>query len=254
MIGIFDSGSGGLTVLRKMREVLSNADIVYFGDIANAPYGSKSRAELSALTVRAIQFLQSRGATSIVSACNSVSASLAISLFDIFSLAPTQMVEMVGPTVSQFKNSDARIMLCATPATIQSEIYQQAFQMIGKTICAVPLPELAGAIEFGASREDVRHIIREGFADLPLARFDVLILGCTHYPLVREVFEELCEPFGVAVYDPAEAVAARAQKLFGESEQGSGVTTFCITKDSPSFRARVAGLFPHSPATVEVVQ
>ena len=131
MIGIFDSGSGGLTVLRKMREVLPNADIVYFGDIANAPYGSKSRAELSALTVRAIQFLQSRGATSIVSACNSVSASLAVSLFDVLSLLPTQLVEMIGPTVAQFRNSDARIMLCATPATIQSELYQQAFQMVG---------------------------------------------------------------------------------------------------------------------------
>ncbi len=254
MIGIFDSGSGGLTVLRKLREVLPRADVVYFGDIANAPYGSKSHAELSALTVHAIQFLQSRGATSIVSACNSVSASLAISLFDIFSLAPTQLVEMVGPTVVQFRDSEARILLCATPATIQSEIYQQAFQMIGKHIAAVPLPELAGAIEFGASREEIRKIVQNGFEDLPLSRFDVLILACTHYPLVREVFEALCEPAGVVVYDPAEAVAARAQTLFADSEQGSGTTTFCITKDSQPFRKLVAELFPHSPTTVEVVQ
>ena len=78
MIGIFDSGSGGLTVLKAIREVMPSADILYFGDIRNAPYGEKSREELSRLTVNSIRVLQARGATSIVSACNSVSASLAV--------------------------------------------------------------------------------------------------------------------------------------------------------------------------------
>src|SRR3989344_6221172 len=123
MIGIFDSGSGGLTVLKAVREEMPSADVVYFGDIKNAPYGSRSNSELSILTVRAIELLQKRGAESIVSACNSVSASLAVSLFDALSITPTQLIEMVGPTVASFRNSDARILLCATPATIRSEVY-----------------------------------------------------------------------------------------------------------------------------------
>ncbi|MCR4333930.1 MAG: aspartate/glutamate racemase family protein, partial [Patescibacteria group bacterium] len=143
MIGIFDSGSGGLTVLKAIRERMPSADILYFGDIKNAPYGSKSNSELSVLTVRAIELLQKRGATSIVSACNSVSASLAISLLDSLSLAPTQLIEMVGPTVHSFKNSSARLLLVATPATIQSEIYQNAFRMIGKDVEVVAIPDLA---------------------------------------------------------------------------------------------------------------
>lgn len=140
MIGIFDSGSGGLTVLKAVRERMPSADILYFGDIKNAPYGSKSNSELSLLTVRAIELLQKRGAGSIVSACNSVSASLAISLFDALSLTPTQLIEMVGPTVATFKNSSARLLLAATPATIGSEIYQNAFRMIGKEVETIAIP------------------------------------------------------------------------------------------------------------------
>src|SRR3989338_4503180 len=134
MIGIFDSGSGGLTVLKAIRDQMPSSDVVYFGDIKNAPYGSKTNSELSVLTVRAIELLQNRGADNIVSACNSVSASLAVSLFDALSLTPPQLIEMVGPTVSSFKNSSARLLLVATPAPIQSEIYQNAFRMIGKDI------------------------------------------------------------------------------------------------------------------------
>src|SRR4051812_29736626 len=122
MIGIFDSGSGGLTVLKAIRDVLPSADVLYMGDIKNAPYGSRSREELSKLTVEAIKLLQARGANRIVSACNSVSASLAVSIFDIFSLDSTQLIEMVGPTVASFKGSNARILLCATPATVDSGI------------------------------------------------------------------------------------------------------------------------------------
>src|SRR5271165_3119459 len=120
MIGIFDSGSGGLTVLHAIRQVLPSADVIYFGDIKNAPYGSRSQEELSVLTIQALKLLENRGATNFVSACNSVSASLALSVLDVFTEKEMQIIEMVGPTVSYFKGSAARILLCATPATIRS--------------------------------------------------------------------------------------------------------------------------------------
>lgn len=251
MIGVFDSGSGGLTVLKSIREEMSSADILYFGDIKNAPYGSKSNSELSVLTARAIELLQKRGAASIVSACNSVSASLAISLFDALSLAPTQLIEMVGPTVSSFKNSKERLLLAATPATIESEIYQNAFRMIGKEIETVAIPDLAAAIEFGSPEEETERIIQDAFQNVRKEHFDLLILACTHYPLVAHLFRKTLGP--LPLFDPAFAVAGRVKRQLWPREVGDGTTRFVLSKDSEQFRARVERLFPGSAASIEVL-
>lgn len=251
MIGIFDSGSGGLTVLKAIRERMPSADVLYFGDIKNAPYGSKSNSELSILTVRAIEMLQKRGANSIVSACNSVSASLAVSLFDALSITPDSLIEMVGPTVSYFKNSSARLLLAATPATIQSEIYQNAFRMIGKEVEVVAVPDLAAAIEFGNSEEEIEHIIRTVFKDTQLNNFDVVILACTHYPLVKHVFERVLGP--VHLFDPAVAVGERVKRRLWPREVGDGTTHFIISKDSQPFRDRVAQLSLGREFSIEVL-
>lgn len=251
MIGIFDSGSGGLTVLKAIREQIPSADILYFGDIKNAPYGSKSNAELSSLTVNAISLLQARGAGSIVSACNSVSASLAVSLFDSLSLMPEHLIEMVGPTVSFFKGSPAKLLLAATPATISSEIYQNAFRMIGKDIETVAIPDLARAIEFGAPEEEVERIIRDAFVHVRSSDFDTLILACTHYPLVAHVFERVLG--AVPLFDPAHAVGDRVKSQLWPREVGEGTTRFVISADSPVFRDRVAELMPLGGFSIEVI-
>jgi len=253
MIGIFDSGSGGLTVLRAIRDCLPSSDVLYFGDIKNAPYGSKSREELSVLTVSAIKYLQDQGAKSIVSACNSVSASLAVSIFDTLSITPQHLVEMVGPTVHYFRDSRARIVLCATPATIGSGIYQNAFNMIGKDIQAVAIPELAAAIEFGESREKIKEIITTAFASIRREDFDVLILACTHYPLVSEIFDEVLGG-AIPIFDPAVAVAERVESQMWPREAGDGKTRFVISKDSEPFRQLVARLFPQSNYSIEVLE
>ena len=260
MIGIFDSGSGGLTVLKALREELPSADVAYFGDIKNAPYGEKSREELSRLTIGALTLLKERGATSIISACNSVSASLTISLFDAFSLTQAQLVEMVGPTAAAFTGLPARVLLCATPATISSGLYQDAFRMIGKEVVTVAIPDLAGAIEFGEPSERIEKIIKKSFAGVSLQDFDVLILACTHYPLVLPIFEKVLADLDsndtIKLFDPAHAVASRARELFWPREVGDGRTTFLISKDSVPFRTRVAELFPDAskPYTIEVLE
>jgi glutamate racemase len=251
MIGIFDSGSGGLTVLRAIRDRLPTADVIYFGDIRNAPYGSRSREELSLLTVNAIKYLQDQGATRIVSACNSVSASLAISLFDAFSLTSDTLVEMVGPTVGYFRHSPARLLLCATPATIESGIYQNGFHMIGKDVTCIGIPELAGAIEFGKSEEDIESIITHAFQSVRTDEYDAVVLACTHYPLVRDIFQRVLGE-SVVVFDPAEAVADRVEKLFWPQEAGDGRLRFVISQDSVQFRALVEKLFGRDTYEVEV--
>src|SRR6185312_12136105 len=182
MIGLLDSGSGGLTVLKAIRERLPSSDVVYFGDIAHVPYGSKSPEELLQLVVGGIGLLQKEGATKIVSACNSVSASMALSLFDATGLQMLDMVEMVGPTVSYFRGSSHKVALCATPATIRSNIYQMGFKLIGYEVGAFPIPDLAAAIEFGKPKEEIRAIIAQSLRQEDLQNFDVLLLACTHYP------------------------------------------------------------------------
>lgn len=251
MIGIFDSGSGGLTVLAAMRTRLPSADILYFGDIKHAPYGARSRKELSELTVAAIERLIKGGATSIVSACNSVSASLAVSLLDTLAIAPGRLIEMVGPTVAAFRGSPARVALVATPATVASEIYQNAFHMIGKDITAIPIPDLAGIIEEGKSEEEIERIIREALRGVTTTNFDALVLACTHYPLVREVFTRVVD---VPLFDPADAVALRVEKEWWPREVRSGKMHFMISKESAPFRALVTRFFPKDRYTVEVVE
>ncbi len=252
MIGIFDSGMGGLTVLKAIQEQMPSIDVLYFGDTKNAPYGSKTREELSQLTVQAIQRLRAKGARSIVSACNSVSASLTVSLFDSFDLAPDVLIEMVGPTVSYFKNSEARILLCATSATIRSEMYQNGFQMIGREIGTFAIPELAGAIEAGLPNDEIEKIIRDSIKDVQLDQYDVLILACTHYPLVYDVFEKVLGD-AMHIFDPAVAVAERVKKQLWPREMADGSVRFLLSKDSVPFRTHVAKLFPGSKYPIEVV-
>jgi glutamate racemase len=252
MIGIFDSGSGGLTVMKAVREVLPTCDIVYFGDIAHAPYGSKSQEELSRYTAESLALLKKRGAERIISACNSVSASLALSLFDAFNMEPGDIIEMVGPTVSYFKHSDARILLCATPATIKAGIYQNAFRMLGREVGAVAVPDLAGAIEFAEGEEKQRALIKEAFKSIHWSNYDVLILACTHYPLALDIFKELVPPH-VIIFDPAVAVAERAHKQFWPQEVRDTKTQFVISQDSEPFRELVAKLFPDAAENIEVV-
>lgn len=252
MIGVFDSGSGGLTVAGAIRKRLKNVDILYFGDIANAPYGEKSREELSRLTINDIQVLQARGATSIVSACNSVSASLAISLFDALDLTPQSLIEMVGPTVHHFKDFKQPILLAATPATIFSEIYQGAFRMLGIEIDTVAIPKLAGAIEFNLAQADQERLIAAAFAPYEVGKYGAIILACTHYPLALAAFTKVLGE--VSLYDPAEAVAERVEKYLWPREAGDGKLRFLVSKETKEFHDRVAHLFPDATYTVEVIE
>lgn len=254
MIGIFDSGSGGLTVLKAIREVLPSSDVLYFGDIKHAPYGSRSREELSRFTTDAIKLLMERDVTNIVSACNSLSASLAVSLLDVFDIGRARLIEMVGPTVYYFKGSDAKLLVCATPATVQSGIYQNAFRMIGKDVDMCAIPDLAGQIEFGESEDAIHTTIEQALKQYDLESFDALVLSCTHYPLVNDIFTHVLQGKNVVLFDPAHEVAERVEKEWWPQESGNGETRFLIGKDSDTFRKRVSALFPDAEYTIEVVE
>lgn len=249
MIGVFDSGSGGLSVLKELRLKLPSADILYFGDIKNVPYGTKTQEELSKLTAEAIDLLHKEGVKHIVSACNSVAASLVISMTDRLSFSG-DIIEMVGPTVSSFKEGGRKLALCATPATIDSGIYQSAFSLIGQEVQYIAIPDLAAAIEFGKPEEEIEKIIREAFFEKK--DFDTLILSCTHYPLVKNIFERVLGN-EIEIFDPSVAVAERGKEAFVSDAIGTGQTRFIISQESTVFRQRVAEILPDNNYTVEVL-
>lgn len=235
MIGIFDSGSGGLTVLREVRRRAPNADIVYFGDLKNAPYGNKSREELGALTVLGIQKLIDAGATEIISACNSVSVSIVLPMFEILELPTANIIEMVGPTVHSFKGKQASVLVLATKATVESGVYQEGFHMLGIEADGIAIPELVHLIEAGEGADACAHVIRSALRDVPKEKYTHVILGCTHYPLFIDSFRSVLTELGmhVEVVDPAVPVADAVRERF--DVRGSGKTVFLTSKESPVF-------------------
>lgn len=252
MIGVFDSGVGGLSVLRALRQKLPQADFVYFGDTENAPYGEKSAREIGDLIAMALQRLASEGATDIVSACNSASVSVHSVPIDLLRIGKFNIVEMVLPTVGALAPLGKKIALLGTTATIRSRIYQEAFQDRGVEITAIAVPELAGRIEAGASREEMFPIIDAALRRAVEVGAEIISLSCTHYPFVKEMFEESLARAGskVVVFDPAEAVAGEVEARF--SGEGEGRLRFLISKDSSVFRNYVEKLFRDAPHTVEV--
>lgn len=248
MIGVFDSGSGGLSVVEVLRKKAPNADLLYFGDIANAPYGEKRAEELSLLTKKGIELLRRTGATSLLSACNSVSSAVLAG-----AAHGLPYIEMSLPTASYLKQFPGkRFLLLATPATVASELYTKAVDGVVE-IDPLGIPGLAGAIEFEASNEEIEKILSAALLSRKGEAYDGVILGCTHYPLVLSITQPLVQKYlgDIEILNPAYPVADEVVKNFDIS--GSGIMRFLVSKQSDAFDAKVKALFPDTPFTVEVL-
>lgn len=248
MIGLFDSGSGGLSVLTAIRKRAPAADIVYFGDIKNAPYGERSSQELAALTKDGITKLMGMGALEIVSACNSVS----LSVLKGFT-GHDRVIEMTRPTARMMRKcAGARMLLLATLATVASRIYRDALEVMVQ-LDELPIAHLAHAIDRDEPPSVIREILRTAFESRRGKTYDGIILACTHYPLIREHIADVAKDFFgvIEIIDPAEAVAEDVAQRF--TITGSGNTQYCISQDSVAFRRRVAGLFPYTENAIQVI-
>lgn len=249
MIGIFDSGSGGLSVLFALRERAPKANVVYFGDIDNAPYGTKSQDELARLVRSGIQKLVEHGATEIIVACNSVSSSVLAGAAEGISF-----IEMSRPTARMMRtHAGKRVLLLATQATIDAGLYRDALWSI-VTLDELVVPDLARAIEEEESESVIACIIRTALLSRAGNSYDAILLSCTHYPLVADILTtEARAIFGEApiFIDPAHAVAEEAFQRFSCNEEG--VIHFLISKDSHAFRNRIAPLFFEVQSTLTIV-
>lgn len=248
MIGIFDSGSGGLSVLAALRRRAPTADVVYFGDIANNPYGTRSENELAALVENGLKRLADYGATEVIAACNSISYSILAG-----ATGHERLIEMTRPAARMMRRyAGERVLLLATPATVASGIYKEALWSI-VTLDELPVPALAGAIEREKSSAEISAIIRDALESRKGNVYDKILLGCTHYPLVENEIASIAKAVfpGAQLLDPADAVAEEAVQRF--AHEGSRSIQFLVSADSHGFRNRIAPMFLEGTCSLTIV-
>jgi glutamate racemase len=232
VIGVFDSGFGGLTVLKALLRRMPAARFVFLGDTARLPYGSKSRRTIARYAAESAQFLvNQQGAQFLVIACNTASA-LALDAIQEAVQVPVLGVIEPGAAAAAQNSATRDVLVIATEATVASHAYVAACRARGlrgvEKACPllVPLVE-EGWIEHPVTAEVVRIYLSEV---LDVARAagqspDTLVLGCTHYPLLRAVFQRAV-PEGMRIIDSAEAAAEAAARLVADQVSGQAAKPF----------------------------
>jgi glutamate racemase len=212
MIGVFDSGIGGLTVLDALRRRIPAGDFLYVSDSARLPYGNRSAAEICSIGNEIATYLCDEGAEGIVVACNTVSA---VALPQLRLACPVPVWGMVDAGVDAATRgaSGPRVAVIGTEATIASGVFQRKLEQRGRRVWAQACPSLASAIEEGSP--DAEVLIRHYLKEMP--RVDTLLLACTHYPLLRATFEKIAGP-RVRVVDGADLLAAKVAAQIGSAD------------------------------------
>ena len=271
-IGIFDSGVGGLTVYRALHEKLPNEHFIYLGDTARVPYGTKSLATVERYAIENSEFLVSRGIKMLVVACNTASA---LALPKIRTRTGIDVVGVIGPgarkAVEMTKNNlNPKIGVIATEATVASRAYSEAIRRVSKTaeIIETACPLFVSLAEENWTKEpETRSIALKYLNKIIESKIDALVLGCTHYPILREVIQETVGE-QVALIDSGEAAAEEIKNLLEEKNLsnenpprreierrlGDDLDHFYVTDAAERF-ARVAERFLGAkPAKLEAVE
>jgi glutamate racemase len=253
-IGVFDSGFGGLTVLRELRNVLPAANYLYFGDTAHLPYGAKSVRTVAKYAIAAAHFLEQHGIEMLVVACNTATA---LALDDITAAVRVPVVGVIEPGAQRAAaiSKTKKAVVIATDATVSSHAYQRALHQFGMEATEKACPLFVPLVEEGwvehPVTEQVAHIyidqVFKDRADGEQNGADVLVLGCTHYPLLRPLLRSVV-PQNVEIVDSAESTAAKVVEILGkESGRGSTGNLRCYATDSIEKFQRLGGKFLGQP-------
>jgi len=257
MIGLFDSGVGGLSVLRAVRQRLPGQPLIYLGDQAHVPYGPRPLDEVRGFSEAITRYLLGQGAQVIVVACNTASAAALHWLRGQFPAVPFVGMEPAVKPAAESTHSGV-VGVLATPATFQGELYASVVERFarGVTVLQDTCPGLVGQIEAGDLDGPRTRAILEAALRPMLARgMDTVVMGCTHYPFVIPLIEQIAGP-GVRVIDPAPAVARQVERvLAARGLAGTPPAVLrCLTSGSlPPFRAMLARLLGEA-GSVEVVR
>ncbi len=259
-VGIFDSGIGGLTVVRQVQQLMPAENIVYLGDTARVPYGTKSIKTVNRFACEDTAFLYTQNVKTIIVACNSASASALPALNKRFSL-PIFGVIVPGAIAAVEATSNGRIGVVGTQATIRSRAYPRAINELGKNVeihgCACPL--LVPLVEEGWGEHKVTtEVLREYLAPLLAKKIDTLVLGCTHYPLLKAAIARLTGP-DIVLVDSAESCAQYVQRELERlgllAPEGRGGMVLNVTDEMErvtDLAERFLGQRPEKVAQVEL--
>jgi glutamate racemase len=271
-IGVFDSGFGGLTVLRELRKVLPAANYLYFGDTAHLPYGAKSVRTVAKYAIAAAHFLEQHGIEMLVVACNTATA---LALDEITAAVRVPVVGVIEPGAQRAAaiSKTKKAVVIATDATVASHAYRRALTSRGLEATEKACPLFVPLVEEGwvehPVTEQIAHIyidqvFQDRAQDILQSGPDVLVLGCTHYPLLRPLLRRVV-PQHVEIVDSAESTAARVLELLGkellgkdllskESEKGGTGDLRCYATDSVEKFRRLGGKFlGHEIENIELV-
>ncbi|MEM1283324.1 MAG: glutamate racemase [Chlamydiota bacterium] len=236
-IGIFDSGIGGLTVLKAIQNCCPGHQIIYFGDTAKVPYGEKSSQTIQKYSVSNAEFLLSQGVDILVVACNTATAYALELLKERFQIP---LVGVVAPGAKRAVelSKNRHIAVIGTKGTVSSDIYKKEIYRMDPSIkvtsqaCPlfVPLVE-EGWIDHPATE----LIIKEYLTPLLEMDIDTLLLGCTHYPLLSKAIHQHCEG-KISIIDSAHACAENVKALVGNGKNGLDCTKYFVSDDPDKFR------------------
>jgi glutamate racemase len=248
-IGIFDSGVGGLTVQRAILEALPGLETVYLGDTARVPYGTKSPEVVTQYSVRNGRVLLAHGVEMLVVACNTASSVALPALREAFDVPVLGVVEP-GARAAARATRSGRVGVLGTQSTVASGAYQRALAALipGVRVTAQACPLFVPLAEEGwtdPGDEVVRLVARRYLAPVRAAGVDVVVLGCTHYPLLAAAIA--AELPGVALVDSAAAIAAEVRERFPAAASGGPASHEFLVTDTPDRFLQVAPRFLGRP-------
>lgn len=242
-VGVFDSGVGGLSVLRVLRDQMPDQPVIYFADQAHVPYGPRTLEEVRGFSEEVTRFLLGMGARLIVIACNAASAASLQYLREVFPGVPfVGMEPAVKPAAEQTQTGVVGVL--ATPATFQGQLYASVVERFarGVTVLQDVCPGLVAQIEAGnLDGEETRAILTRALTPMLEKNIDTIVMGCTHYPFVIPLIREITGP-DVRVIDPAPAVVAQVGRLLQihfpeEKRTGNGSSMFLTSGDPFRFES-----------------
>jgi glutamate racemase len=251
-IGVFDSGMGGLTVMRALMARLPNESFVYLGDTARLPYGSKSADTVTRYAVQCAHALTQHGIKLLVVACNTASSTALPSLMQ--ALAPTPVIGVIEPGAEAAVAAapTGRIAVIATEGTVRGGAYMRAIKArnANAQVIQQPAPLFVALAEEGFTEGPIPELVARNYLDPILAsetmRPECLVLGCTHFPALKSVIARVAGS-NIALVDSAATTAASVERLLKETDLASGAASperarFLAT-DAPERFARVGEIF-----------
>ena len=254
-IGVFDSGIGGLTVLRRLRAAFPGLDMVYLGDLARLPYGGRSVETITRYAEDDVAFLLRREVEAIVVACGTVSSNSLEALRRRFELPIHGVIDSAARRAAELTRSGC-VGVIGTQATVKSGAFERAIRAARDDVRVISraCPLFVPLVENGVAADDV---LAEIVCGRYLSAFegqsvDALIMGCTHYPVYRAAFEKLLP--GAEMIDVGEALARDLRGVFG-GDEGEGRTEFFVTERSAAFDELVHNIDPGvDPASIRVAE